>query len=115
MYAVVSLSFFYFLSASSTLFAACNPAIEFCNPISYNDMESFLLAIVNAIIYILFPIIVLMIVYTGFLFVKAQGNPAKLSEARTALMWTIIGGLIVLGSYALAIAIKSTIATIMAP
>jgi hypothetical protein len=83
--------------------------ITFTNPLAQNDLRGFLLAILNSLIYIIFPIIVLMIVYTGFLFVAAQGNESKLSEARRALLWTVVGGLVVLGSVALALAIEATI------
>jgi hypothetical protein len=82
---------------------------EFTNPLGNVTLYEFLVKILNALIYILFPIIVLMIVYTGFLFVAAQGNEQKLREARRALMWTVIGALVVLGSKALALAIEATV------
>ncbi len=82
---------------------------QFENPLQSDTLEEFLLAILNVVVYIMYPIIVLMIVYTGFLFVAAQGNPTKLQEARRALIWTVIGALVVLGSKALALAIKGTI------
>jgi hypothetical protein len=73
-----------------------------------------LVRVLNALIYILFPIIVLMIVYTGFLFIAAQGKPPKIVEARRALMWAVIGALVVLGSKALALAIGATVASLQA-
>jgi len=53
-----------------------------------------------------------MIVYTGFLFVKAQGNATAIGEARRTLMYTVIGGLVVLGSKAIALAIEATVKSI---
>jgi hypothetical protein len=53
-------------------------------------------------------IIVLMMVYVGFLFVTAQGVPAKLQTARQALLYTVIGALILLGAQAIASAIQAT-------
>jgi Type IV secretion system pilin len=84
-------------------------AEAFSSPLKATDLRSFLVMILNSLIYIVFPIIVLMIVYTGFLFVTAQGNESKLSEARRALLWTVVGGLVVLGSVALALAIEATV------
>ena len=95
--------------APSTLFADEPCDGGFCNPLQSATLEDFLLAILNVVVYIMYPIIVLMIVYTGFLFVSAQGNPAKLQEARRALIWTVIGALVILGSKALALAIKGTV------
>ncbi len=92
---------------------AAQPVLaQFTDPLGDISLYDFLLLILNAVIFILFPIIVLMIVYTGFLFVAAQGNAAKLQEARRALIWTVIGALIVLGSKALALAIQATVKNI---
>jgi hypothetical protein len=89
-----------------------NSCTGFCNPLQFNNLPDFLYAILQAAILFLFPIVVLMVVYTGFLFVQAQGNPEKINKARQSLLWTIIGGLIVLGSYALALMIESTVTSI---
>jgi hypothetical protein len=99
-----------YLSVQALLFTA--PYLswaQFANPLKATDLRGFLLMILNSAVYILFPIIVLMIVYTGFLFVSAQGNESKLTEAKRALVWTVIGGLVVLGSLALALAIEATV------
>ena len=53
-------------------------------------------------------IVILMLVYVGFLFVTAQGNESKLTQAKTALMWTVIGALILLGAQAIAYGIQAT-------
>jgi heme/copper-type cytochrome/quinol oxidase subunit 2 len=82
----------------------------FANPLGEDmTLTRLLYTILNALILILFPVIIMMIVYTGFLFVVAQGNAQKLQEARRALVWTVIGGAIVLGAVALAQAIQATI------
>jgi len=84
----------------------------FSNPLNVDSLRELLEILLTIAVYILFPIIVLMIVYTGFLFVQAQGKPDKIQEARRMLMWTIIGGLIVLGAYALSVGIAATVAEI---
>jgi hypothetical protein len=53
-----------------------------------------------------------MIVYVGFLFVAAQGNAEKISSARSALVWTIIGGLLLLGASAIELVIEATVKTL---
>jgi translation initiation factor IF-2 len=65
--------------------------------------------LLDAVILLFFPVIVLMIVVTGFLFVTAGGNEGKLTRARQALMWTLVGALVVLGSKGLSLAIKATV------
>lgn len=54
-------------------------------------------------------VVILMLVYIGFLFVTAQGEPGKLTEAKTALMWTVIGALILLGAQAIQLGITATV------
>jgi hypothetical protein len=61
---------------------------------------------------VLAPIIVLMIIYAGFLFVTAQGDPQKLSKAKKAFLWAIIGAVIILGARLLAAAIAQTISSL---
>jgi len=55
------------------------------------------------------PIIALAIIYSGFLFVFARGNSEKLTKAKDALLYTIIGAAILLGSWAIAKMIQVTI------
>jgi hypothetical protein len=57
----------------------------------------------------------LAIVYSGFLFVTAQGNAEKLSKARSAFVWAVIGGLILLGSWAISEGIQATLDPIIGP
>ncbi len=81
----------------------------FENPLGYNTIEQFLTAVLGAVVVIAFPFIVLFLVYAGFLFVSAQGNEEKLSTAKKVFMWTIVGGLLVLGAQVLSYAIQGTI------
>ena len=46
-------------------------------------------------------LVVFMLIFTGFKFVTARGDESKLTEAKSALFWTIIGGLVLLGAEAL--------------
>ena len=54
-------------------------------------------------------VIVLMLVYVGFLFVTARGEPGKITTARTALLWTVVGALVLLGAQAISLGIQSTV------
>ncbi len=54
-------------------------------------------------------VVVFMLIYIGFLFVTAQGEPGKISQAKEALMWTIVGALILLGAEAIAQGIAATV------
>lgn len=83
------------------------------NPLnSINSLPELLRAILGGVVQIGVIFLTLMIVYVGFLFVAAQGNAEKLSSARSALVWTIIGGLILLGAQAIELVIEATVQTL---
>ena len=83
------------------------------NPLNNIDsLEDFMLAILHGVVRLGSIILVLALVYTGFLFVVAQGNQEKISSARSALMWTVIGGLILLGAEAIGLVISATVKTL---
>lgn len=73
------------------------------------DIPSFIEAIINIVLVVGIPIVVLAIIYTGFLFVSAQGNSEKLTKAKNALMYTLIGGALLLGAFVIANAIGKTV------
>ena len=95
------------------------PSVTLINPLNtgecapnQNCLMNFLNKILEFVIRIGTVIVVLMIVYVGYLFVAAQGAPDKIKEARSALLWTVVGALILLGSQAIAIAIRATVQAI---
>lgn len=55
------------------------------------------------------PIVALAIIYTGFLFVSAQGNSEALTKAKKSLLYTLIGAALLLGAFVLAEAIGKTV------
>jgi hypothetical protein len=80
------------------------------NPLKSGSVTELLLKIIDVLIIFLTPIIVLAIMYAGFLFVTAAGNPGKIETARTALLWAIVGGVIVLGAKLIITVIQGTVA-----
>jgi hypothetical protein len=54
-------------------------------------------------------IAVCMFIWTGFMFVSAQGNSAKIAKAKQSLIYTAIGTAILLGAWVIAEVIKTTI------
>lgn len=67
----------------------------------------------GVVIPIAVPLLAIAIIYTGFLFVQARGKPEKITKAKEALKWTLIGGAIILGAYIIAEALQSTISDII--
>lgn len=82
---------------------------ELTNPLKAESISEFLIAIVDVLLIFATPIIVLYIMYAGFKFVTAQGNPSEIESARTALLWAVVGGVIVLGAKLILEVIQGTI------
>jgi hypothetical protein len=83
------------------------------NPTCFPDIQSFIAAFLQAVVQISLPIITLFIVYAGFLFITARGNPEKLSKARMNLLYVIIGAILILGAWILATLIGSTVSQVV--
>jgi len=96
-----------------------NPSVTLINPLNSGNcapngdcLMNFLTKILEFVIRIGSVVVILMMVYVGYLFVTAQGEPGKITTARQALLWTLVGALILLGSQAIALAIKATVTAI---
>ncbi len=85
------------------------------NPISSDSLADFFAKFLGILVQVGFPIIILAIIYTGFLFVKAQGNPEELQTAKRAFLWTIVGAIILLGASAISVLIQGTVNEISRP
>lgn len=79
------------------------------NPIKANNITDFIKDILDVVIMIGTPLVVLAIIYCGFRFVQARGNPAEITKAKEALLWTLVGAAILLGSWVLAQALADTV------
>jgi len=83
----------------------------FPNPLGGNitDICGFLTSLFDAVMTIAVPIIVLMIIYSGFLFVTARGDEQQITRAKNTFFWAIVGGAVLLGAEVLANAIVGTL------
>jgi hypothetical protein len=93
-----------------------NPAgvsVELQNPFACGQNCTLFTLLESVIDGILLPIggvlAVLAFIYSGFLYVVAQGNEAKLKTAHKALLYTSIGTAVLLGSWVIAKVIENTI------
>ena len=73
------------------------------------NIPQFLLAMVDLAFLVIMPIIVIFIVYSGFLFLTAGDNEAKITTAKKTFMWACIGAAVALGAKVMEKAIEATI------
>ena len=82
------------------------------NPLGPNgptSLEGFIKTLLEGVLKVGIPVVALAIIYCGFLFVSARGNSEKLTKAKDALLFTLIGAAILLGSWAIAQLIRDTV------
>jgi hypothetical protein len=88
------------------------PLIAFAqlqNPLQFGSIQDFLKALLGALMYLGLPLIALIIIYAGFMFVTAQGNPGKIEKAKMNIFYVLIGTGIFLGAWALTGIVANTI------
>ena len=87
----------------------CVFAVTLENPITETTLNGFIRSVLIGVMKIGIPLVALAIIYSGFLFVSARGNPESIKKARTALTYTVIGAAILLGAWTLAQLISNTV------
>ena len=97
------------VTALSLFFPSIATAVVLKNPIpKINSFNDFITEIINIIVIVATPVVMLAILYSGFLFVTARGNVDKLDEAKAMFTWSVVGGAIILGAKVIATAISGT-------
>jgi len=76
---------------------------------------TFIIDIVDRFItYILWPIficaVLIMMIYAGFMFVTSRGDPSKVKAARDAVIWTVIGIVVVIFAFSAYNFVRSIVA-----
>ncbi|MCK5286138.1 MAG: hypothetical protein KAJ58_02855 [Candidatus Pacebacteria bacterium] len=80
------------------------------NPIGgTSTLAGFVTQILGVVKTIATPIAILAIIYSGFLFVKARGNPGELEKAKETLKWTLVGVAVLLAAELLSSVVEGTI------
>jgi|SRR3989344_4319002 len=81
-----------------------------CNGVDPCTLFTMFEAIINDILLPIGGVLAVMaFIYSGFLYVTAQGNTDKLKTAHNALLYTSIGTAVLLGSWVIAEVIENTI------
>jgi hypothetical protein len=79
------------------------------NPINVTSIPQLIKKVLEAMIKIGIPLLVIMIIYSGALYLFARGNQSKIQDAHTMFLYTLIGGAILLGAWALSELIYDTL------
>lgn len=88
-----------------------NTTITLNNPLGdkVNNLPAFIYMVLDIVFQIGAVLAVLFLMYVGFMFVTARGDPEKLQTARRAFLYTVIGIALLLGGKLVASVIGNTI------
>lgn len=114
---ILLLASFFFMGTTAIINAEAlapketvSPANEtFKNPIKYNNFNDLVAAVTETAVKVLMPFVVLAFIYSGFLYVKAQGKDKELTEAKNAILWSVVGAFILFGAWSFAKIISTTV------
>lgn len=101
-----------FVSAAETVSLAKN--VPLMNPLKpeYDTFSKLVEGVTKTAVSVLMPFVVIAFIYSGFIFVKAQGKPDEIKKAKEAMLWSVVGAFILLGAWAFAKIIGTTVSTI---
>jgi hypothetical protein len=79
-----------------------------------------LMTLINSILSgIVMPIaavgVTVWIIWAGFGFITAQGNPGEIQKAKQRLLWALVGAGILLGAVGISAVVTSTVRALIAP
>lgn len=80
-----------------------------CNPLGDKTLMQFLQELLDVVMVFAIPLIVFMIIYAGFLFVMDRGSEKNLAQAKRALLYAVIGGVIIIGAKIILSVIQGTV------
>lgn len=85
--------------------------IRIPNPFAHGDtVQGLFRAIIDNVVLPIGGVLAVMaFIFSGFLYVMAQGNPEKIKKAHNALLYTAIGTAILLGAWVISNVITTTI------
>lgn len=94
--------------APGAIFAANGYLIS--NPLKgVNSLETVVLNVIKIVEILLIMATVLYLLYAGMMFVTAKGEPGKITKARDALLWGMVGAGLVLCARVIATTIQGTV------
>lgn len=102
----------FFCSLPLSVLADSGPGgggVKIENPIEAESITALFTALLEILLIFAIPIVVFFIIYAGFLYVTARGNVETVTRAHRALLYALIGGVLILGGNVLINVIQGTV------
>jgi hypothetical protein len=84
-------------------------AASLTNPLGTTDPDLIIANVIRVVLGVVGAISLVIIIYGGFMMMTSAGNQEKVDKGRKALMWAVIGLIVIFGSYGISTAIFSAL------
>ena len=84
-------------------------SVKLDNPIKTGDLLSLINLLIDGLMKVGLVAAACFIIYSGFLFVSARGEPGQITKAKENFFWTIIGTAVILGAKVIVAIITGTL------
>lgn len=74
----------------------CGPFTTICNPLAADNLIELIDDLADFLITVLSPIVVIMVLWSAFLFMTSGGNEKTIEQAKSTLKYAIIGAAILI-------------------
>ena len=96
----------------------CYPALLFAQTKLVNPapgagytLQDFIYLLLTILQFVAAPVLVVCIIYAGFLMVTAGGDEAQVTKSKTWIFWTLVGAAIIISAKVIAAFISGTVDT----
>jgi heme/copper-type cytochrome/quinol oxidase subunit 2 len=83
------------------------------SPIEAKSIDALIANIIDLVLFIAIPILICVFIWIGLKFVLAQGKPEEIKNAKSMLLWTLVGAAIVIGAKTIQVLVSGTIGAII--
>lgn len=83
------------------------------NPLGNKSLTALIADLLKLVAQLGAVICVFFIIYSGFLFIKAQGDPGELKTAKSVFMWSVVGTAVLLGASVVANIVTGTVNSVI--
>ena len=79
------------------------------NPLKVNSIGALVQSFVEVFSYVVILLAVLLLIYVGLQYVLARGNPQKIKELHSWLLWIVVGVAVVIGARVIVTVVINTL------
>lgn len=88
-------------------------SLKIPNPLGNKSITDLVQGLLDVVMVFAIPIVVFFIIYAGFMYVTARGNESTIQKAHMALLYALIGGILILGARVLIDVLQGTVDSVI--